>query len=62
MATHSSVLALRISGMGEPGGLQTIGCRESDMIEVTECSTISSLVLIIHLVITFNHSNKFLCS
>ena len=25
MATHSSTLAWRISGMGEPGGLQSIG-------------------------------------
>ena len=27
MATHSSVLAWRISGMGEPGGLQSTGSR-----------------------------------
>ena len=25
MATHSSVLAWRVSGMGEPGGLQSMG-------------------------------------
>ena len=25
MATHSSVLALRIPGMGEPGGLMSMG-------------------------------------
>ena len=25
MATHSSVLALRIPGMGEPGGLPSLG-------------------------------------
>ena len=25
MATHSSVLALRIPGMGEPGGLLSVG-------------------------------------
>ena len=25
MATHSSVLAWRIPGMGEPGGLQSLG-------------------------------------
>ena len=25
MATHSSILALRIPGMGEPGGLQSLG-------------------------------------
>ena len=38
MATHSSVLAGRIPGTGEPGGL--VGCRlwgrtESDMTEAT---------------------------
>ena len=27
MATHSSVLAWRIPGMGEPGGLPSWGCR-----------------------------------
>ena len=35
MATHSSVLAWRIPGMGEPGGLPFIGRTESDMTEVT---------------------------
>ena len=30
MATHSSVLAWRIPGMGEPGGLPSMGCTESD--------------------------------
>ena len=35
MAAHSSVLALRISGMGEPGGLPSMGHTESDMTEAT---------------------------
>ena len=35
MATHSSVLALRIPGTGEPGGLLSMGRTESDMTEVT---------------------------
>ena len=35
MATHSSVLAWRIPGTGEPGGLPSMGCKESDMTEVT---------------------------
>ena len=35
MATHSRVLALRISGMGEPGGLPSMGCTGSDTTEVT---------------------------
>ena len=35
MATHSSVLAWRIPGTGEPGGLPFMGSQESDMTEVT---------------------------
>ena len=35
MATHSSVLALRIPGTGEPGGLLSMGCTESDTTEAT---------------------------
>ena len=35
MAAHSSVLARRIPGTGEPGGLPSMGCIESDMTEVT---------------------------
>ena len=30
MATHSNVRAWRIPGMGEPGGLQSMGSTESD--------------------------------
>ena len=35
MATHSSVLAWKIPGMGEPGGLPSMGCTELDMTEAT---------------------------
>ena len=35
MATHSSVLAWRIPGTGEPGGLPSIGHTELDTTEVT---------------------------
>ena len=35
MATHSSVLAWRIPGMGEPGGLPLWGCTESDTTDMT---------------------------
>ena len=35
MATHSSVLAWRIPGMEEPGGLPSMGRTELDMTEVT---------------------------
>ena len=33
MATHSSVLAWRIPGTEEPGGLQSMGSQESDTTE-----------------------------
>ena len=33
MATHSSILAWRISWSEEPGGLQSMGCKESDVAE-----------------------------
>ena len=35
MATHSSILAWRIQWTEEPGGLQSIGSKESDTTEVT---------------------------
>ena len=34
-ATHSSVLAWRIPGTGEPGGLLSVGRTESDATEAT---------------------------
>ena len=33
MVTHSSILDLRIPWTEEPGGLQFMGCKESDMTE-----------------------------
>ena len=39
MATHSSILAWRISWTEEPGGLQSIDCKELDTTEVNEHST-----------------------
>ena len=35
MTTHSSVLAWRVPGMGEPGGLPSRGRAESDNTEAT---------------------------
>ena len=35
MATHSSALAWRIPGMGEPGGLPSVGSTESDTTDMT---------------------------
>ena len=35
MATHSSILAWRIPGTEEPGGLWSMGCKELDRTEAT---------------------------
>ena len=40
MANHSSILAWKIPWAEEPGGLQSIGHKESNMTEVTEHSTV----------------------
>ena len=37
--THSSILAWEILWTEEPGGLQSMGCKESNMIEVTDTLT-----------------------
>ena len=36
MAPHSNILALRIPWIEEPGGLQSIESKESDMTEATQ--------------------------
>ena len=41
MATHSSILAWRIPWTEEPGGLQSTGCKKSDMIEQLTLSLFS---------------------
>ena len=38
MATHSSMLAWRIPWTEEPGGLQSMGCTESDVTERLNCN------------------------
>ena len=45
MATHSSILAWRIPGMGEPGGLPSVGSQDSDTTEPRRavCGTRGSL-------------------
>ena len=44
MATHSSVLAWRIPGTGEPGGLQSMGLRRVRR----DCATSLSLFTFMH--------------
>ena len=41
MATHLSILAWRIPGTEEPGGLQSTGSKESDTTEVPEHTRIT---------------------
>ena len=43
MATHSSILAGKISWIEEPGGICPRGCKESDTTEVTKHTCTSSL-------------------
>ena len=41
MATHSSILAWKISWTEEPGGLQSMGCKESDSTEQLSTSPLT---------------------
>ena len=43
MATHSSALAWRTSRTEEPGGLQSMGCKESDTTDRLKHSMVCSL-------------------
>ena len=42
MATHSNILAWRIPWTKEPGGLQSMGCKDLDTIQ---CLTLSFLAI-----------------
>ena len=46
MATHSSVLALRISGMGEPGGLPSMGSHSRTRLKGLSSSSSSAYIVI----------------
>ena len=46
MATHSSVLAWRISGTGEPHGLPSMGSTELDMTEATAAAAAAAFKII----------------
>ena len=61
MATHSSVLAWRSPGTGEPGGLPSMGCTESDTTEATQQQ--QRCVLVTFLLCKFPFSlPPFVCS
>ena len=58
MATHSSVLAWRIPGTGEPGGLPSLGSHRSDMTEVTYLAAAAARHTHMHIV----YRHKDTCS
>ena len=45
MATHSSVLAWRIPGMGEPGGLPSMGSQSRTRLKQLNSSSSSRLII-----------------
>ena len=48
MATHSSVLAWRIPGTGEPGGLPSMGSHRVGWTRLKQLSSSSSIELRVH--------------
>ena len=52
--THSSILAWRILWTEESGGLQSMGCKESDTTEATRTFTFAVLSLLRTVAITLN--------
>ena len=48
MATHSSVLAWKIPGMGKPGGLPSMGSSRVryDLAYVLRCSYVGSIIIL----------------
>ena len=52
MVTHSSILAWRILWKEESGGLQSMGCKESDTTEATRTFTFAVLSLLRTVAIT----------
>ena len=58
MATHSSILAWRIPWTEEPGGLQSMGSRESEMTEGLTLS-LSLLILPLSVLLISSHLDRF---
>ena len=57
MATHSSVLAWRIPGMGEPGGLQSMGSHRLGHEKwLSSSSRVTSTLLMVSAIICMNNS------
>ena len=58
MATHSSVLAWRIPGTGEPGGLPSMGSHRvghdrSDLAAAAECKNGESILILFFFLVFF---------
>ena len=60
MATHSSILALRIPWTEELGGLQSMGCKESDTTEWLHFTSLPSGTLIMWMLVHLMLSQKSL--
>ena len=61
MVTHSSILAWRIPLTEEPGGYNPWGCKESDMIEVTEYACMQySIMWLYHTLFIYSSVNGHL--
>ena len=63
MSTHSIILAWKISWTEEPGGLQSIRCKESDMSEATKhaCTQEVNCFLAFKLQLTTITPCKYIC-
>ena len=59
MASHSSILAWKTPWIEEPGGLQSTGCKEQDMIE--RLSTIVGTGRVFSLRLKTPREQGFLC-
>ena len=62
MATHSSILAWRIPGMGEPGRLQSMGSQSQTQLTQLSSSSSSSSSLLSSQSASFPHKVVFLAS
>jgi len=63
MATHSSVLAWRIPGMGEPGGLPSLGSHRvgHDWSDLAAAAATLCFAVLIHEVKTWHNTDKGKC-
>ena len=60
MATHSSVLAWRIPGIGEPGGLPSMGVAQSRK-QLKQLSSSSSYTDLLNESLHFNRIAQVIC-